>query len=375
MIEENMPRSTTSDAQNQPKAGSPTEELMLCECEEALFRIAHPSPSPREEWKVLEARLSKKKRIRRILSVTISALAAALVTGVVWFISIPSDTSTPTETNMTVLVESKAETDSPVIEESVPAHKPKAITLPSGSETQKAVGGIVLTRKEADYTSVSDNAIRQNIVSIPRGNVYKIILNDGTEVWLNASSRLFFPTRFTGTCRSVKLEGEAYFKVAPDKEHPFIIQTEKMSTEVLGTEFNVKAYPGSDAHVTLVNGSVKVHLPQLKEDVVLRPGDDIACAADSYLVQQVDISYYTQWMEGYFYYDDVPLTDILKDLGRWYNVTIAIEQDSFLLNQRLHFVADRSEDISQTLKNLNGYPYLSATKEGNRVVVCRKRNH
>ena len=148
-----------------------------------------------------------------------------------------------------------------------------------------------------------------------------------------------------------------------------------MTTEVLGTEFNIKAYSGSEAHVTLVRGSVKVHLPQADQEVLLTPGDDIAYNGTNYTVQQTDISYYTQWMEGYFYYDNVSLTDVLKDLGRWYNVTIALEQDSLLLSQRLHFVADRNENIDNAIENLNHYPYLSVYKDGDRINVCRKQDY
>lgn len=124
-----------------------------------------------------------------------------------------------------------------------------------------------------------------------------------------------------------------------------------------------------------MRGSVKVHLPQTDQEVLLTPGDDIAYNGTDYTVQRTDISFYTQWMEGYFYYDNVSLTDVLKDLGRWYNVTIALEQDSLLLSQRLHFVADRSENIDNAIENLNHYPYLSVYKDGDRINVCRKQDY
>lgn len=344
----------------------PEDELLQRDCEEAFRRLRFQAPAPEVEWERLNARIdNRKKRLVRI------AFSVAAVFAGVMFLLFYKPASPTNDGKMAVLVESKPENPSPVIEEEALGGK-TTVVLPLRTKRFTDVKGTVYSAQEADYTKVSSEVVHRSVVSIPRGKVYKITLNDGTEVWLNASSRLSFPTRFTDSRREVTLDGEAYFKVAPDKQHPFVVIAGKVETEVLGTEFNVKAYPDADFHVTLVRGSVKVHLPQTGGEALLHPGNDITCTADSYFIQQVDISYYTQWMEGYFYYDDVLLTDILRDLGRWYNVTIAMEQDSFLMSQRLHFVADRHESIAHVVENLNRYQYLSAVQDGNRIVIRRK---
>lgn len=368
-----MPEDTKKYKRNEQKEGTCTDSILTHECEEALFRLKHPLPPVHDEWSKLSIRIAKRKRLHRLRILIGTAVAAAILSAA-WFITHPSHHTFPAHNNMAILVESEAEPPTPTLEETLPNAKTKVVSIPTINQAQKSSNGVIVNQEMADYTQAKESYVCQNIVSIPRGNVYKITLNDGTEVWLNASSKLFFPTRFTGNSRTVKLEGEAYFKVSKDEQHPFIIQTGNLKTEVLGTEFNVKAYPKSETHVTLVNGSVKVHLPQTQEPILLHPGDDICCTNDHYSIQQVDINYYTQWMEGYFYYDDVLLTDILKDLGRWYNITVAMEQDPFLLKQRLHFVAERNENIDQAIKNLNGYPYLIATQEKDRIVICRKRH-
>lgn len=135
----------------------------------------------------------------------------------------------------------------------------------------------------------------------------------------------------------------------------------------------MKTYKNSEAHVTLVDGSVKVQMPLIGKEIMLVPGEDIAYAEDDFQVKKVDTSYYTQWREGYFYFDDMYLSDILRDLGRWYNITIEMEQDSLLINQKLHFVADRSEDIDSVMGNLNAFEYLSASKKENKLTVRRKK--
>ena len=111
-------------------------------------------------------------------------------------------------------------------------------------------------------------AYKMQRLSTPRGMDYKVILADGTEVWLNAESRIEFPSNFQGNERRVSLQGEAYFKVARNEQSPFIVSTEQMEVRVLGTEFNLKSYSNEAAHVTLVKGSVEVG------DKRLTPGQD-----------------------------------------------------------------------------------------------------
>lgn len=98
-------------------------------------------------------------------------------------------------------------------------------------------------------------------LSTPRGMDFKVILSDGSEVWLNAESSLEFPSAFTSKERRVNLKGEAYFKVARNEQNPFIVTTDKMQVRVLGTEFNFRSYVSELSHVSLVSGSVEVYTP------------------------------------------------------------------------------------------------------------------
>lgn len=352
---------------------TPQEERLQYECEQAFLRLQFEEPSGAEEWKKFSSRVrQEKKKSRKLRSfILFSASVAALLIAV--FLLWSNVETTLHEKQVAVLVKTEPVKQASVIEEDISSEEKTETPLPNISKARIEKEGVVLSATEADYTRASVEKVCRNIVSIPRGQVYKIVLSDGTEVWMNASSRLSFPTRFSGSRRTVTLEGEAYFKVARDEQHPFVIITDKMTTEVLGTEFNVKAYKDSEAHVTLVQGSVKVHLPGIDREVLLVPGDDITCTDDDFQVHQVNVSYYTYWMEGYFYYDNVHLSDILKDLGRWYNVTIEMEQDSLLEEQRLHFVADRSETIDSVIENLNLYQYLSVIKDGENKITVRKR--
>lgn len=354
---------------------SEEERRLQYECEQALLRLRFEEPSGAEEWAKFSRRVRRAEQRKRRLRITLTALAAAAVLLAAVFIVGRTDSGTPPVAVRPMLVVVASDTDAvavPLVETEEPAAETRTASTKIPLSRPVRTEDAMLSPTEADYTRARGQTIRRHVVSIPRGQVYKVTLSDGTQVWLNASSRLSFPTRFSGSNRTVRLEGEAYFKVAHDAEHPFFIMTDQLTTEVLGTEFNVKAYRDSETHVTLVRGSVRVSLPANGQEVTLRPGDDITCTDSTCTVQQVDISYYTQWMEGYFYYDNVCLADILKDLGRWYNVTISMEQDSLLLEQRLHFVADRSESLDGVIENLNAYQYLSVEKEGDTVVVRRR---
>ena len=191
------------------------------------------------------------------------------------------------------------------------------------------------------------------------------MLADGTEVWINAESRLHYPARFTGDTRTVRLEGEAYFKVARDEQHPFVVETAHLKTRVLGTEFNLQSYAGEASSVTLVTGRVAVQTDHSAEQISLMPGQELTLEADgtSPTLQNVDTYARTQWKEGYFYFDRASLEEILHGLGRWYNVDIELDCDPALLDYHLHYVANRHGTLAEALEKLN-MPYIVNEGDG-----------
>lgn len=357
------------------------EESLHYECEQALLRCHFKEPSVNDEWKKFQhsmpsTLLNGKCKKNLFTYYIIGGISvAAMILGVV-FLVLPDhkEQRVKSHQEMELLITSVSKEQQVVLEETGNDVSEERMVAINNTVPRIERQGVVLSAKEADYTHANVKKIRHNVVSIPRGKVYKILLNDGTEVWLNADSRFSFPSRFSGKNRVVTLEGEAYFKVAPDQLKPFIIVTDKMTTQVLGTELNIKAYKESENHVTLVRGSVCVRLPRRNEEVILTPGDDIVCTEDSYRVKKIDTNYYSQWMEGYFYYDDVALTDILRDLGRWYNLSVEIEQKLSLMNLRLHFIAERGDNIDQVIDNLNAYESFYVIKGENKLTVKWKNN-
>ncbi len=228
--------------------------------------------------------------------------------------------------------------------------------------------GIRTDGRVADYREVE--RVEMQTLTVPRGKDFHLVLADGTEVWVNAESCLHYPSRFTGGERRVRVEGEAYFRVARDERHPFVVETTQFSTRVLGTEFNLQAYTDAPSHVTLVRGSVVVQDPDGREEVNLQPGQEFTLKPDgSSELHNVDPYARTQWKEGYFYFDHASLEEILRGLGRWYNVDIEVNADPELLDFHLHYVADRRGTLEEALKRLNGLQRLTAVLEGNRIVL------
>lgn len=255
---------------------------------------------------------------------------------------------------------------------------PQVITMSeAGGQTsvlggQSQHNGIVINNQVADFSHSAVTSSQVRTISTPRGKSYKVILRDGTMVLMNADSKLTFPTIFEGNLRVVKLIGEAYFKVSKDAKHPFIVQTEKVMTRVLGTEFNLRAYPAADTHVTLITGSVIVNNRANNKQVKLVPGQDASLRnGQDFDVTVVDTDYYIQWKDGFFYFDNLPLVEVMKELGRWYNVDIEI-RDNSLMSYRLHFIAERQASIDQVVENLNGFGYLSVVRKGQKIIISKK---
>lgn len=197
-------------------------------------------------------------------------------------------------------------------------------TLASGKElvVRREKDGIAYTITTA---GIREDAVAPHILRVPRGGEYRLKLADGSRVVLNSDSRLVYPGSFSGQERRVELTGEAYFEVAKDAERPFIVETTTGEIRVLGTAFNLSAYPDDDRmHTTLVEGSVAFTAPGSSASRVIVPGEQIMYDKEygTVQVQQVDVRSFTSWQEGKFIIEAMRLEDIMKRISRWYDVEI-----------------------------------------------------
>lgn len=228
-----------------------------------------------------------------------------------------------------------------------------------------------LPQTQALVSAAKEEKTKTRTVSTPRGVDFKITLPDGTDVWLNAESSLQFPSAFTKDTRRVILSGEAYFKVAHDSNCPFIVETDKMKVRVLGTEFNFRNYISEKPQVSLIDGSISIlSLNESDPDIILKPGQGACVEEDGHIhvLQGIDIYGTVQWINGYFYFKNRPLIEILQELGRWYNVGVVFENPA-TINEKMHFSALRSANIREAIDNLNRLRKVQIVLEDNKIIV------
>lgn len=204
---------------------------------------------------------------------------------------------------------------------------------------------------------------------MPAGKDIEVILADSTKVFLNADSRLEYPSTFEGTQRTVRLHGEAYFDVTKDSSRPFVVETAHTQTTVHGTKFNITSYDGQPTKITLIEGKVAVKNLKSGRMEQLVPGDNVSVAESGEMTKTtVDVDGYVYWQEGFFYFDDQPLSEIMQSLGRWYNVSVVFVNRK-AMDYRFHFLCDRNGDIDHAITLLNRMKKLHVTRQGNTLVV------
>lgn len=185
---------------------------------------------------------------------------------------------------------------------------------------------------------------------IPKGGEYKIVLDDGTEIWLNSASELKYPAHFVGNERRVQLTGEAYFQVARNEAAPFIVETRDMDVKVLGTSFNVSVYEDEEScHATLVEGRVEVNDKVNGEKVVLTPGKQALLRGGEMTVREVNTKLYTLWRLDRFTFASEDMEGVIRKLSRWYNVDFFFANSS-MKQKRFTGSLPKYADISQVLK-------------------------
>ena len=244
------------------------------------------------------------------------------------------------------------------------------LTLEDGSEIQLGENEIFQknsyltngTQLEylGDLEAFSERAeMRYHYLTIPRGGKFSIILADGTKVWLNSDSRLKYPAQFkAGRSREVTLEyGEAYFEVSSATKHDgaaFIVYNNDQKVEVLGTQFNIKAYQ-DDATIltTLVEGKVKLHIKKDTIEHVLKPGQqaEYDTQEQSLTTKPVDIYNEISWKDGVFSFDNKSLLEITKVLSRWYDVKFKF-LDEQLKKEEFIGVLSKNQHIDDILMQI-----------------------
>ena len=221
-----------------------------------------------------------------------------------------------------------------------------------------------------------------NVLVTPRGGQYKIMLPDGTKVWMNAASTLKFPLTFDGRVRMVELKGEAYFEVAKDKSKAFKIRSLQQEVEVYGTHFNINSYP-EEARVvtTLLEGSVGVTDLKSGKHLMLKPGQQALLAnananananekGNGLVMAPAQLEAAVAWKDGYFLFEHEELGSIMRKLSRWYNIETQFKNEEL---KRLRFAGtvDRFENLADVLRMLEFTGNVKFKIEGRTVTAYK----
>lgn len=202
-----------------------------------------------------------------------------------------------------------------------------------------------------------------------------ITLSDGTLIRLNRYSSLTFPESFNGEKRTVTLKGEAYFEVAKDAQHPFIVQTKEINVQVLGTHFNVDAYPNSPTtKTTLLEGSVKVFSPEKNIEVLLKPNECATYSRDNGLVCQslgLQAKDETAWQSNALIFTETSIGEIMNELSHTFNTPIKVS-DSKLKEYKLSARFEYHETLTEILNLLQSAGYFDYTVENNMIRIKAK---
>ena len=224
--------------------------------------------------------------------------------------------------------------------------------------------------------SLHKKELEFNQLIIPKGTFYHLVLSDGTKVWLNADSKIKYPVSFGQDKREVSLRGEGYFEVAKDCARPFIMSTDKMDVKVLGTTFDVNTYEDEGkSFVVLVEGLVEVSAGK-GESRIITPGYmaevDMHDVQAKIHVSKCDTEHYIAWKSGNFSFRNASLTEILKRVSRYYDVTVIREQ----VFEEEYYTGDVSSDVSleSLLAVIESSTSVSFKVERKIVYVQKKRD-
>lgn len=244
-------------------------------------------------------------------------------------------------------------------------------SLGNGTLTTQSGTKVVLSNGQLSYNNNGNTAaeIAFNTITTPKGRQFRLQLEDGTKVWLNAASSLTYPAAFTGKDRRVEITGEAFFEVAKDQTRPFHVKVnDETEIEVLGTQFNINSYSNETSiSTTLIEGSVQINNRNGKTRIT--PGQQaqvVTGAEEVKVLNNVNTRKITAWKDGVFNFENASLFEVMRQLERWYD--IEVEYDKGVQNYEFFGKMDRDLSLQEVLRGLE-MNEVNFKVEGRKIVV------
>lgn len=336
------------------------------------IRLNHVTLSGTEKQQLQDrihtsVRLARSKRkMRRLIYYGAAACVSLFLGTTYWFYSTVQPEQLP-ETSQSAIIVGQA------------LHS-EDISLISGSKTTSFDQDVNLqVEKDGSATVMQANSKEKKVeistntlnkLVVPYGKRSKIILSDGTIIWLNSGSVLEFPAHFIGNTREVHLKGEMYAEVEKDHTKPFIVHTSDFNVRVYGTRFNVSAYETDDcpSSCVLVQGSVGIQSKQ-KPEIRMQHNDMVIYQNHQFVKKQVDVSHYTSWKDGYLEFDDTSIIEVLDKIGRYYNLSFDFGNQPLLLQRTCSGKIYLSENLDTVLATISLLSSAEYRKENQTIFI------
>ena len=233
---------------------------------------------------------------------------------------------------------------------------------------------IMQKNKEVEKIEIKQEQL--NTLIIPYGKRSTITLADGSRVWLNSGSVLEFPVQFDRKKREIRLtSGEMYIEVTPDQNKPFFVHTSNFNVRVYGTKFNISNYTGSLQTIVLVEGSVslKSNDPNYQKELFITPSEKAIYSENgTFNTQKVDVNQFISWKDGHLSFDKTPITEVLQQIGRYYNLSFDYEQDVNLQKRTCSgkiYLSDNLDNVMTTIGLLSSTAY---SRVDNQIFITHK---
>lgn len=211
-----------------------------------------------------------------------------------------------------------------------------------------------------------------NKLVVPYGKRTNLTLSDGTEVWLNSGTQLDFPSKFTGKRREIRVNGEIFINVAHNPKIPFVVHAQGMDIYVQGTSFNISTYhDDSRKTVVLVEGKVKIEMAG-RYTTELLPNEKIEITGDDIIKESVNVSEYISWTRGVLEFDETPVSEILRKIGRYYNVQFESSPDIILNDKTCSgklFLSNNLDSVMTSVSVLSSTVYQ---RDDNIIYITKK---
>lgn len=294
------------------------------------FSMQRPDvPEQRLEavWgRITATNLKGRQPLRRRWPIVSGIAAAACAAGAAIIVAVSSNGSETADGNISDLAREY------VIKNDQPSDRIQVLTgeVALDLEGEEATveydnsGGIMINAEPVEVKPKTDAEVQICQIRVPFGKRATLKLADGSALWLNSGSTVFYPSTFVKDTREIFVDGEIYAEIARDSLRPFIARTNAMDVTVLGTSFNLSAYKGEPGtSLVLVNGAVKVK-PRNRESVSLLPNQMFSCTEESCSVENVEVENYISWRDGVYIFNNEPIENILHRIARYYNVSMKL---------------------------------------------------